>query len=72
MTSHADHTNNDVIIIMGVIIMMMVLDSAVKCVQKLTVARKNCSQIKGQRTVLRSETEQAGAQFSGAGCHWFI
>lgn len=52
--------------------MMMVSDSAVKCVQKLTVARKNCSQIKGQRTVLRSETEQAGAQLSGAGCHWFI
>lgn len=45
VTGHVDHTNNDVIIIMGVIVMMMTLDSAVKHVQKITVAWEMGSQI---------------------------
>lgn len=70
MTGHVDHTNNDVILIMGVVIMMMALDSAVKCVQKLTTNwGKLLYRFKGQRSAMH---QQAGAQLSGAGFHWFI
>lgn len=50
--------------------MMMALDSAVECVQKLTANwGKLLHRFKGQRSAMH---QQAGAQLSGAGFHWFI